>query len=173
MPYLANGKIPFTATTDVNTLCEWARVYSTYGQYAQEPHIRYYIGFYQISQGIRWENTDSEYESWASACVHMIGATEMLCPDVMGVEEHLPKDLTDLERAPISWRLLMLYVSRGMQMVHYGATCFNTIQRRKRFQQHALVADVASAVRMLMSAIPKEKRAEAIEHGTKIMTGVI
>lgn len=152
--------------------CRWSKAYAKYGPYAQPPNIRYYIGFYQIGQGISWAGTDSEYESWASAAVHMVGAVELL-HDQAGVEQHLPRNLLEIEHARIDHRRLLFLCARAMQQVHYGFSCMGTIHRKNRFDLECMVRDVADIVSMLFSAIPVVKRAQAVEDATALMTGVI
>lgn len=170
------SKVSPTDTLDLFELEDWAKHYSKFGPYAQAPNVRYYIGIYQVGQGLTWAGTDSEYESYASGAIHFLGAAGML--NVSIAEMTNVPVLVNL-RDPKAWqrdRAIMNVtknMSMGMMHVHYAVTTSKSMKRKSRYDPMKLRHHVLQTVVGLFSLIPKEKRAQSVLLGTKIMTGAL
>lgn len=168
MPYNERGKVCSTRELRSLEWLNWVRAYCKYGPYPQAAPIRYYIGVYQLGQGVQWKGTDSEYESWVAGAIHMAGAAEMLCSG--GLHSRLPSSLLDLPYVSIHFERLMRTVGVGMQMIHYGETCAAAMSRASRFKPEVLLDSVADTVKILIGGVPVNSREEAMFTATDIMT---
>jgi len=170
------GKVLPTETLDLPELEEWARSYAKHGPYSQPVNIRYYIGIYQLGQGLSWEGTDSEYESYASSAIHLLGAAGML--DISIAEISAPHILEDMKQVD-TWtkdkvfKNIQKNMCMGMMHVHYGHSTMGNMQRKSRYDPGRLQHHIFQTVAGLFSLIPKEKRAWAVLEATKIMTGAL
>jgi hypothetical protein len=161
---------------DVYALESWANEYAKYGPYVQPPEIKWSIAIYQVSQGISWEGTDSEYESYAAAAIHMIGSCAMR-NDIRGIQEFDTTGIAELEHfskweANKKWKRIMYLCGRGQQLLHYASKYTSSKAGRKTRWNPGVMALVRDElVRMMFGLIPPDKRLKAIHDAIDVMTG--
>jgi len=164
------------ALSDLYELEQWSTNYSKYGPYAQPPHMRWYIANYQVSQGISWEGTDSEYESYAAACIHVMGACGHQ-GDVPGIIVEDP-NLLNLPQTRRwtqgnGWKRLMFLFGKGQQLLHYASkeVAGKGFSRKSRWDPEAMADVRTEIVTTLFSMIPSEHRLMGITDAIDIITG--
>lgn len=157
-------------TTDLVEILNWCREYNQFNRYPVSPRGRFSIAFYQIYQGMHWEQQGpvnaNANEGFASACVHLLLTAEQLnlYPEVVA------GNLLSIETKLIDYRSLLFHLSRAQQMIWYAAGV-NNVKRKSRYNPRQLLFDITDSIKELMGCIPTYLRSTAIEHATDIMTG--
>lgn len=150
-------------------LQDWCRRLHFEGTHRCDPMRRYAIGIYQIHQAIDWLGTDSEYESWAAAAIHVIAAAEAFdIPTEQSLQGF--RLVTDLPCRGRTYQGLLYGISKLQGQLVY-ATNPATIRRRSRFNKSVAADAVANVVIDLLGQIPREARGSAIYKAMEIMTG--
>lgn len=168
---------------DLFEFCEWTSWYSKYGPYTTSANVRFGIGVYQLGQAIDWEGTESEWESYAAAAVHMLGAGAVagwsLDDIFMIVYDHIRhlydhkqiRDLSKPECEMKNWKSLMHMVARAQRNFHYWLTTSPDLDRASRYNKKQLQSDIGWLVWYCLLVIPSGKRKQAILDATTIMAG--
>lgn len=164
-----------TSDTNIYGLSAWCRQYHKHTAYPCTILQRFTIAHYQLSQGIKWNNTPTsyrEYESFASSALHFIMVAESLELEIC--DDYLPEgmlDMCELETWPLNYRNLTLKMSAAAQMVFYAEKSFRTgYTRKSRYNPLVLQKLLAEIVVMLFASIPSVNRQEAVEQASSIMT---
>jgi hypothetical protein len=87
------------------------------------------------------------------------------------LEIPLPHNLGVITAATIDFRTLLFHLSRAQQHLIYSRhRTNNSYSRASRYNPQLLQHDLASAIIILVAAIPSYKREQAMQDATDIMT---
>lgn len=159
-----------TYVSEIIDLLDWARCLDRYGPNKCNPVRRLAIGVYQLHQGVDWQGTSSEYESYAAAAIHICASAESF--DIP-IEEALScRVVSDIKFGGGSDALLLYNISKFTSQIVY-ATNSSSIRRKNRFDSRVAANAAAAIVEMLLGKIPPAKREQAIYEAMEIMVGVL
>lgn len=156
-------------TTDFFEIWQWCWEYMHSGHHTtNEPVRRFTIGFYQIAQGIDWEDSDSAHESWSAAALHFMMAARLMDLDLTF---HCNEpDISLWDTHPTSYKYLLRDLSLAARMVVYF-TNPGSIKRKSRYDPDLTSQKMYNLVKFCFDRPPKQKRQNAIIVAMEIMCG--
>lgn len=158
--------IPVTPRTTQH-LVDWCRTYQESGTVPQPPHIRFSIGFYQISQGMSWQIASPvRWQSFCSASMHFL-----MCAEAMdiGLGPDLPETLAEIPDTWVSWEHLLWTLGKAQQQIVYALQSSASSSRASRFSASQLRGLLMSSVKQCFSLAPSEYREQGCFDEQKIL----
>lgn len=168
-----------TNTTNLVELCQWCRDYEKFNVYPCSAERRFIIATYQLAQAIAWQDVYNysnraceDYESFAAGALHFIMVAEKFNICLPSFSVDYPNQIIGWPTTLISYRNYALNHGRVAQQLIYGARVkdIKRYSRGSRYSEETLGIGIRNLVRMLFQHIPIDKRAEAIEQASSIMT---
>lgn len=159
---------PVTAT-NIYDLQYWCRDYNRRNKFPADNLKRFAIGFYQIHQGMSWQdNGPNKYESFAAAILHFIMVAEKLELQLDGINSDTMKYAMYVPIRHIAYELLQ-NLSAAQQMLFYSNPT-NKTKRSSRYDKNKLDSFLVYSITHLIKAIPVHMRTECFYLASKIMT---
>ena len=159
--------IPVTPRTTQHLLT-WCRMYQAGGTVPQPPHMRFAIGFYQISQGMSWRMASPvRWQSFCSAAMHFIMCAEAFA---LPIDIFMPDRLEDIPEAWQGWEHLLLTLGKAQQQIVYALHSDGS-SRKSRFAPMNLQHYLHASIFQCFSLAPSEYREQGCFDEMKILNG--
>jgi hypothetical protein len=160
--------IPVTPRTSDHFI-QWCKLYQEGGTVPQPAHIRFSIGFYQISQGMQWHiNSPVRWQSFCAAAMHFTMCAYAHDLDMSGC---FPTTLEDFPEEFEGWETLIQVLGKAQQQIIYSPTISKGSTRTNRFSYAALHVYLYKAIEQCFALTPQGHRESRCFDEMKILCG--
>lgn len=163
-------------TTNTVEFLAWCRKFHLSGPRRPSIDRRFSIGFYQVYQALKWcENGDTDnpnyHESLMASVVHLTCVAEALDIDLY---PRLYR--TDLKNIvfiinELNYKETLLRLAQTQQMLVY--LWAGSSSRTTRYSKTIVEDNLIQLILSFIMRVPKNKRLDALEHATEIMSGTL
>jgi len=166
------------STYNLNTVdfMAWCRDLQFNDAYRPNVNVRFGIAFYQIYQAIKWESKDGNLnpnaqESYMASAVHLTCVMEYFDIDLYSYLM-VPNLRSISSRGTLDYKEILYNMAHTQQMLHYYSNMKKT-SRNSRFNKNSLKNSGCVCIKQLISMVPRNSRANALQNATEIMTGAL